>query len=103
MDDEADNTLDIVSTLSSPKSPSQQPPQSTGQEESLEDILTRSSGDLIRTFAASVSQSATREASKSEEFKQGICGRNAHICWFLLSARPKLHCRDQKTLVESDH
>lgn len=83
MDDETDNTaVDIANLLDSPKPPSQPPSQSTGQEQTLEEILAQSSTDLIHTFAASINQSAVKEASKTEEFREGICKRNAHICWF---------------------
>ncbi|KAH0826638.1 hypothetical protein J3R83DRAFT_5023 [Lanmaoa asiatica] len=71
MDDETDNTtVDINNLLESPNPPSQQPPHSTEQDRPLEEILAQSSTDLIHTFATSINQSAMKEASKTEEFRQ---------------------------------
>lgn len=104
MDNETDNTaVDIVDFLESPKPLSQQPPQSTEQDRTLEEILAQPSTDLIHTFAASISQSAIKETSKTEKFRQGICECNAHICRFLLTTRPKLRCRIQKTPISGNH
>ena len=75
MDDADNSAVDIASLLESPKPPSQPPSQSTGRDRTLEEILAQSSTDLIHTFANSVSQSAMKEASKTEEFRQGICRR----------------------------
>ncbi|KAF8415318.1 hypothetical protein L210DRAFT_3768475 [Boletus edulis BED1] len=71
MDDTQDNTsIENVDLLESSRPPSQQPSQSTGREQTLEEILAQSSTDLIHSFASSINQSAIREASRSEEFKQ---------------------------------
>jgi len=98
MDDETDNaTVEIASLLESPKPPSQQP-QSTG-DRTLEEILAQSSTDLIHTFAASINESAVKEASKTEEFRQGICRPNAHICWLLLTGRPNRIAEFKRRLI----
>jgi hypothetical protein len=99
MDDETENTaVDIANLLESPTPPSQRPSQPSEQEQTLEDILAQSSTDLIHAFAASINHSAVKEASKTEEFREGICKRNAHICWFLLTAY-----RVQTALVSVRH
>lgn len=68
VDAETDNTIHL---LESPKAASSQPP-SIGPDEALEDILTQPWRDVIHAFAASMRQGVMQEASKTEEFTQGI-------------------------------
>lgn len=99
MDDGTDTTtVEIANLLGSPKPPSQQAPQSTEHDRTLEEILAQSSTELIHTFAASINESAVREASKTEEFRQGI---NAHICWFLLTERSNCTAEFKRRLIRS--
>ena len=88
MVDEADNTtVEIANLLESPEPSPQKPPEPTGQDPPLEEILA-SSTELIQTFAASISQSAMKEANKTEEFRKGILQARRAYMQVLLTARP---------------
>lgn len=88
MVDEADNTtVEIANLLESPEPSLQKPPEPTGQDPPLEEILA-SSTELIQTFAASISQSAMKEANKTEEFRKGILQARRAYMQVLLTARP---------------